>query len=78
MTKITYERLVYPVRIVAGYIEKTNKDGRKYYNTFCRFKAGGIKTTCTDTRAIYDKQKAAENSYFMLDLAQTKIQRGEI
>lgn len=68
MKKIkTYERIQNGIKLVAGIIEKTDNQGRKWYNVFCKYKLGHNKIEQGDTRTIHDRQKALENSYTLLE-----------
>ena len=63
----TFERIQNQIHFVAGIIEKMGNNGLKYYNVFVRWKDGANKIEQGDTRTIYDRQKAIENSQTMLE-----------
>lgn len=75
MKKITYERLqgCPGIRIVAGYIEKTDSNGDTYFNVFCRYKAGNDKVEHTDFTTLHSREQAIKNSRTMLDMAVAEL-----
>lgn len=68
MKKIkTYERIQDKIHFVAGILKKQNKQGKIYYQVFCKYTVLKQKVEYTDMRPIYDRQKAIENSQTMLE-----------